>query len=165
MTLSYNITKYPFQLELEKYWKSIREEYNSISEDMSPWHEDEVNVKDSWDTYTIYNWPHGIPIYSSVKKVPFTSDLIKQHIPTHKGVSFSRLKAGCNIPPHKGLKGNFLRCHLGIDIPDGDIGIKVEDEILRWDNGKSFVFNDRDVHTAWNNTKSDRIVLIVDFVP
>jgi aspartyl/asparaginyl beta-hydroxylase (cupin superfamily) len=80
-------------------------------------------------------------------------------------VGFSRLRAGHVIPPHEGLQLNFLRCHLGLDVPQGDIGMDVAGETFRWQEGKAFVFDDRKLHHVWNRTSQDRIILIIDFIP
>ena len=53
---------------------------------------------------------------------------------------------------------------MGMIVPEGDIGIRVEKDIRGWQNGKSFIFDDILIHEAWNFSDKERIVLIIDFL-
>ena len=76
-------------------------------------------------------------------------------------VSLARFPSNRIIPPHKANK-QLIRIHYGIKVPDGDIAFTVKGEEKKWENGKAFAFNDFYEHGGWNNTNSDRIILIVD---
>ena len=76
-------------------------------------------------------------------------------------VSIARFPSNRIIPIHKGNR-ELVRIHYGIDVPDGDITFTVKGEEKKWENGKAFAFNDFYEHGGWNNTNSDRIILIVD---
>jgi beta-hydroxylase len=56
-----------------------------------------------------------------------------------------------------------LRCHLGLEIPSGDLGLRIGGETRVWQPGKCLVFDDTAEHEAWNHTDADRVVLIVTF--
>src|SRR5690606_38623202 len=108
----------------------------------------------------------GIKIENRAKKFPKLISLTDQ-IQGVMSISFSWLKPGTHIVPHKGYDDyseKVYRYHLGLVVPEGDIGIRVEKEIRTWENGKSFVFDDYMIHEAWNFTEEDRIVLIIDFL-
>ena len=77
-------------------------------------------------------------------------------------IYLSRMRAGTHIAAHRGPTNLRLRCHLGIDVPRGDCGIRVGDETRQWEAGRCLVFDDFFEHEAWNHTEHDRIVLIVD---
>ena len=77
---------------------------------------------------------------------------------THAGLSYvSRLKAGSRVAPHRGPTNLRLRCHLGIQVPAGDCGLHVGDEVQRWTEGRCLVFNDYSEHEAWNNRKKTEL--------
>jgi aspartyl/asparaginyl beta-hydroxylase (cupin superfamily) len=98
-------------------------------------------------------------------KVPFLMSLVNQ-IPGLITVSFSMLKPGTWIVPHKGYENYatvLLRYHQGLVIPKGDLGIRVDKKIKCWEEGKSFIFDDSLTHEAWNFSDKDRYVLIIDF--
>lgn len=98
-------------------------------------------------------------------KVPFLMSLINQ-LQGLITVSFSMLKPGTWIVPHKGYENYasvLLRYHLGLVIPKGDLGIRVDKKYKCWEAGKSFIFDDALTHEAWNFTDQDRYVLIIDF--
>ena len=65
------------------------------------------------------------------------------------------------IPLHIG-DINLQKIHLGLKIPQGDVKFKVNGVIKNWEDGKCFKFDDSNPHMAWNNSNSNRVVLIVD---
>ena len=92
---------------------------------------------------------HGIEIYSTVR--------------TMAGLIYvSRMRAGTHIAAHRGPTNLRVRCHLPIEVPEGDCAIRVGAQTRRWQEGKCLVFDDHFEHEAWNHTDEDRIVLIVD---
>jgi aspartyl/asparaginyl beta-hydroxylase (cupin superfamily) len=108
----------------------------------------------------------GVVIQERSSLFPLLMKLIN-NIQGIMSVSFSLLKPDTHIVPHKGYDDyseKVLRYHMGLIIPDGDVGIRVENELRTWQEGKSFVFDDYMVHEAWNYTEEDRIVLIIDFL-
>tara|TARA_B100002019_G_scaffold272540_1_gene267849 strand:+ start:6666 stop:7313 length:648 start_codon:yes stop_codon:yes gene_type:complete len=76
-------------------------------------------------------------------------------------IMIAKFPAGKELPIHRGYK-EILRIHLGLIVPDGDIGFCVNGEKTKWENGKCLAFNDFFEHSAWNHTNQDRINLIVD---
>ncbi len=72
---------------------------------------------------------------------------------------FSVLKPGAKIAVHCGAVNYELRMHYGLDIPQGDIAMKVGGETRSWQNGTPLVFDDTFPHEVWNNTDQDRFIL------
>ncbi|MES2779388.1 MAG: aspartyl/asparaginyl beta-hydroxylase domain-containing protein, partial [Bacteroidota bacterium] len=58
--------------------------------------------------------------------------------------------------------------HLGIQIPQGDIGIQLvahnRPETYKWKERKGVVFDDTLLHTAWNKTDETRILIFADIL-
>ena len=131
---------------------------------MAKWSEQHL-YDGNWEVFGLFDFPNGNEIIKNTALCPVTTRLIKDNILTHGAVGFSKLAANTVIKPHKGYQGNFLRLHLGLQIPLGDCGLKSNDTVYRWESGKTFVFDDRQQHEAWNKTNNDRVVLIIDFVP
>lgn len=150
--------------KIEENYEKIKKEFEQVQDKMIDWFEKDLYSDNGWSVYPIYNWPHGEENEDFIKNVPFTASLIKKHLPNHKAAAFSRLRANSYIDPHTGYQSDYLRYHLGINVPKGDCALKCEDEIYKWENGKSFIFDDRKMHEAWNRTNQDRIILIIDFV-
>jgi aspartyl/asparaginyl beta-hydroxylase (cupin superfamily) len=108
----------------------------------------------------------GVKIPDRCKKFPFLFELVGK-ISGVISVSYSLLKPGTHIVPHKGYDDyseKMYRFHMGMIVPEGDIGIRVEKDIRKWENAKSFVFDDFMIHEAWNFTCQNRLVLIIDFL-
>ena len=89
-----------------------------------------------------------------------TSDLVKQFDEV-TSVMIARFPPNRKIPKHKGYK-EIIRVHMGLVVPEGDIGFGVSDQTTKWQNGKCLAFVDSSTHYAWNNTEQDRINLIID---
>jgi len=96
---------------------------------------------------------------------PSTVRLIESHstVRTVAGLAYvSKMAPGTHVAAHCGPTNLRLRCHLGIQVPQGDCAIRVEREISGWHEGKCIVFDDSLEHESWNHTAETRIVLIVD---
>ena len=164
--------------EYLKLFKPIEDKIPVIKRELNKVINDMVECKEAmpewlyfapkgWTAFPIFSFPYGDSIEGVTERLPLTSRIIKNTIPNHGTVAFSRLEPGKHILPHVGHQGEFLRYHLGLKVPEGDCGLRVveEDKIYRWEENKSFIFDDRKVHEAWNFTDEDRIVLIIDFIP
>lgn len=57
-----------------------------------------------------------------------------------------------------------MRYHLGLIVPQGELGIRVGDQTARWEEGVGMMFDDTYDHEAWNETKETRVVLWLDIV-
>jgi beta-hydroxylase len=149
---------------LETHWRSIRDEYLSVRDEVIDWFEREL-YGEGWKVYGLFDFPHGRAIAANVRRCPVTAGLVTRCFPRHGAAGFSVLEPGTRILPHEGYAGPFLRCHLGLIVPDGDCGLSVAAETRRWQEGKTLFFDDRVEHAAWNLTSGTRVVLLVDFVP
>jgi len=153
-----------FTAPIEQEWRRIHEEYLAIRHLLVDWVEREL-YDNHWQIFPLYRFPHGEPIADNTAKCPVTSQLVHTLAPTHGAGGFSVLQPGTNLKPHHGYQGDFLRCHLGLSVPDGDCRLRVENETRTWEAGKVMVFDDRDEHEAWNRTDHERVVLLFDFIP
>ena len=59
----------------------------------------------------------------------------------------------------------MLRYHLGLLVPHAahTCAIDVAGETRHWEAGKSLIFDDSYIHSAWNLSDEVRVVLFVDF--
>jgi len=92
---------------------------------------------------------------------PETSKILK-NIPQLIGAEFSILTPNTEIKAHNGYSKQIMRTHLGLKIPNGDLGLTCEQETQQWKEGDTFSFNDGLLHSAWNKSNEDRWVLMVD---
>jgi hypothetical protein len=74
---------------------------------------------------------------------------------------FSMLEPNTQIAPHTGPTNVRLRCHLGINVPEG-CGLRVGGIERTWQEGRCVVFDDSFTHEAWNHSEQPRVVLVVD---
>jgi beta-hydroxylase len=149
---------------LERSWKTIRAEFDRVRGEAVDWVEREL-YDEGWQVFGLFDFPHGHPLATNIRRCPATADLVASHIPRHGAAGFSVLAPGTRIRPHVGYQGPFLRCHLGLEVPDGDCGLRVGGETRRWEAGRALVFDDRVSHEAWNETTAPRAVLLIDFIP
>lgn len=155
---------FPFAAVLEARWHDVLREYRAIAHDVVDWHERKL-YDEGWKVFGLYDFPDGRAVTVNTARCPVTAGIIEGHVPRHGAVGFSVLRPMTRIRRHEGYQGRFLRCHLALDVPPGDCGLRVEDEVGHWQTGRVIVFDDRRPHEAWNLTDAERVVLLVDFVP
>ena len=66
------------------------------------------------------------------------------------------------IAPHCSPCNLRLRCHIPLIVPEGDCGIRIANQTIQWRVGHPLIFDDCYEHEVWNNTRSDRVVLLFD---
>ena len=77
--------------------------------------------------------------------------------------NYSVIKPNSCIFRHTGPEnrsGEFVRVHIPLIVPQGDIFFEVGGEVVRWDD--IFVFNNEIVHSAHNHTPFWRLVFLID---
>ena len=83
-----------------------------------------------------------------------------------KTAMFSILAPHKHIPDHCGPYKGIVRYHLALKVPEprDQCRIRVGDEIVTWEEGRSLIFDDTYEHEVWNDTDGERVVLFVDVV-
>ena len=160
----YDPAAFAFTSHLEREWEKIRFEFQGIRGEVVDWVGKRL-YDHGWKVFGLFNFPNGEPLPENTARCPIAASLIREHIPHHRAAGFSVLAPGAKIKPHVGEKGEFLRIHLGLEIPEGDCAIRVGNETRKWESGKVLVFDDRVEHEAWNLTEIPRAILIIDFIP
>lgn len=166
----YNNAVFPWTQSIEREWRAIRSELDRVltrKEELPGFHElaadvSTISTDRGWKTYLLAGY--GFRSKNNIKQCPETWRIC-QNIPGLITVMFSILEPGKHLPPHRGPYNGVLRLHLGLIIPNPreQLGIRVENELYRWQEGKAVVFDDAYEHEAWNNTPHTRVVLFIDF--
>ena len=78
--------------------------------------------------------------------------------------NISIYEPGASIGPHRNFINFTYRAHLGVKIPRGDLGLRVEDVKIKWEEGRILGFDQCLNHESWNFTGEDRWVIIIDFL-
>ena len=78
-------------------------------------------------------------------------------------VYFSSIKPDARFLIHFNHDPYLYRAHLGLIVPPGYTGLQVCDTVVKWKEGKIFVFDTLNPHKAWNLSTEERTVLIIDF--
>ena len=168
-----SVTKYPHReecyFEQKKYYPEldiVTKNHDIILKEL-----EEVKLKDPklWHVW-IENQLSVIPLYffgkwsSKGKELfPKTSEIIKT-IKRIKTVAFSRLKANSQIQPHIGwgdLANEILRCHYGLQVPE-KCGCVCDNWVVLHQNNEWLVFDDSKMHSSYNYSNEDRIIIIID---
>ena len=78
---------------------------------------------------------------------------------------FSTLHGQSSIAPHSAPCNLRLRCHLPLvttSTDSAECGMRVGNDVVPWQEGKTIVFDDSYEHETWNRTSQDRTVLLFD---
>jgi aspartyl/asparaginyl beta-hydroxylase (cupin superfamily) len=161
---------YEWAVKIEQNWNEIKKEIMQfIYEKDNDFTANSFffggKLGDSWSSIYFLNWRYNINMNNLNKHCPKLYNLLER-IPGLISLSFSRLSPDTIIPIHYGDTNAVMRCHLGIEVADGLplCGIKVGNEARGWEEGKWLLFNDSYIHTAWNKTNKNRIVLMMDVI-
>ena len=96
-----------------------------------------------------------------------------KHLPTLKNIvqslkddvlllHISVMMPGAKLKSHKGISMGVWRYHYGLEIPEGDVCIKIENVVYKWENKKGFIWDDTLTHEVWNNTDQPRFIIFAD---
>jgi aspartate beta-hydroxylase len=154
---------FPIVRDLESQFDAVRAELLALQDDRFHRESERISRTGDWDVAFLYE--RGRRRDEVCAACPVTTRAIETHraIRTLAGLSYvSRMRGGTHIEAHRGPTNLRVRCHLALEVPDGDCAISVGGETRRWVPGSCLVFDDYFVHEAWNHTDQDRLVLIVD---
>ena len=178
-----DFSRYTFVHSLESKWRLILSELESLllkevesrKNYFDFWHERGI-YEGQWKVFGFYSF--GNKLSHNCERCPITTEIIES-IPGMTTAGFSAMKPRTHILPHRGYTSDVLRCHLGLIVPDlvsatsslgnGNVikpscGLKVGSSIYQWQQGKAFVFDDTEVHEAWNISNQSRYILLIDFL-
>jgi aspartyl/asparaginyl beta-hydroxylase (cupin superfamily) len=96
--------------------------------------------------------------------LPKTTKILKKH-KNIVNAMFSKMEPNSHIKRHRGVYNGLVRYHFGIKIPNdkNNLFIIINDEKIHWKENESFIFDDTQYHEAVNNTKEDRLILMIDY--
>jgi beta-hydroxylase len=171
----YDISCYPFLYKIEQNYAIIKQELDMSLNSQAlfqMWPQEQMtnHNPETWKIIPIhartnwYNQLDKLSVYDSY--FPKTLEILNKVLGNDLcDVAFSKLSAKSKIQPHNGRFSNVLRCHLGLQIPEGDCKIVANGTTKQWEEGRLLIFNEALEHTAWNNTDHERIILMFDFIP
>ena len=143
--------------------------YNILKEELfgknlwEDWPEYELSEKGKWKIIPLITFGK----YINSERFPKSTEMLKE-IPNIVNAGFSKFNGKTKLKLHKGwgqLSNNVLRCHLGIDVPDGCFLYVIDpygNYKMQQKNNKWIVFDDSLYHSAINESEKERIVFIVD---
>jgi len=119
--------------------------------------------KMSWLRYEAS--PGGKSMHNNVMSKHFpTAFKIMEDLKGQIGnVTYSILEANAVINRHTGPEnrsGEYLRIHIPLIVPEGDIFLEVNGEEVTWD--EPFGFNNQLTHSAYNYSNQRRLVFLID---
>lgn len=165
----YNTSDFSWIEDVEASYPQIKKElqqvmatYDNIPElaDLSK-EQRRIVQGNKWKTYLFYFY--GKRVQSNCAQCAVTNHIL-QKIPGLITAFYSILEPHTQLTEHRGPYKGVLRYHLALQVPQqaNECGIKVNGITMHWQEGKSLLFDDTYLHTAWNNTDEVRVVLFVD---
>lgn len=159
----YEPDKFSVVKDLEDNFQMIKNEVEALSEKGFHRESERIARQGNWDVYMLYE--QGLKNEANCSALPTISSIVERHSCIRKSgglIYLSRLGPQSSVAAHNGPVNYRLRLHLGIRIPTGDCGMRVEDTVSTWKEGKCVVFDDFLEHEVWNRTDEERIVLLLD---
>jgi beta-hydroxylase len=160
---------FPWTADFEANWEKVRAEVDEVltmRDALPSFHEispdqKRISSEDNWKTFIFYGF--GIRVAGNCERCPETARLLAG-LPNLENAWFSILSPGYHIPAHRGPTNGIIRVHLGLVVPRDrrNCRIRVDKQILHWEEGKCIVFDDYYEHEVWNDTDEYRVVLFFD---
>jgi beta-hydroxylase len=154
---------------LESAWRSIRAELDPLldhPETIPAFHQispdqRRISKGDNWKTFGFY--VYGKRVDQNCALCPRTAAILDA-LPGMRTAMFSILAPRYHIQPHRGPTRAVVRAHLGLKVPRDweKLWIRVDHEILHWQEGKVILFDDTYEHEVRNDTDDTRVVLFLD---
>jgi aspartyl/asparaginyl beta-hydroxylase (cupin superfamily) len=163
-----DVRDFSWTAELRRNWQAIRAEAVAAALDrpapslaaISPDHR-AIAPWGKWRSFFL--WGYGYGFEDNLRCCPVTRGVVER-IPGLNSAVFSIIAPGTHIPPHRGVTKGLITCHLALIVPrDGDARMRLGDRVVRWAEGETLVFDDTYDHETWNDTSSDRVVLLIQF--
>ena len=157
---------FPWTHVLRENWRVILDEARAVLEhpetvplldEVSPDHK-RIAPPGKWRSFFLRGY--GCDIADNMARCPRTTALVRQ-VPGLNSAFFSILAPGARIPPHRGVTKGLVTCHLGLIVPNGNVRMRVDQEIVRWAEGETLLFDDTYEHEVWNDTDETRVVLLI----
>lgn len=107
-----------------------------------------------WKVLPLYGF--GAWNREAAERFPRTVELLKR-VPGLETAVFSRLGPGTVLNKHRGwaaLSNGALRCHLGVEVPEGVCGVAVEDEFRQLEEGVDRLRRQRRAHGGQQDGKA-----------
>jgi len=160
---AHSATQFALARALAASYAEIRDEFRRIQPHDGFQNEIErIDRTGNWTIFPLYEL--GRRNDENCSKCPLTASIVEQYGATHSitsAVYFSILAPGTHVAAHTGPTNMRLRCHLGIEVPEG-CRLRVGDKWLTWREGECLIFDDSFSHEVWNDSDRRRVVLIVD---
>ncbi len=104
------------------------------------------------------------PFEESKAKFPTATSIIDYFgFNVVRSISYSVLEPHSTIArhwDHENHEGKFIRVHIPLIVPHGDLGMEINGEVVDW--SESFGFNNLRLHSVWNFTDHRRLILLLD---
>ncbi|MDF7628967.1 aspartyl/asparaginyl beta-hydroxylase domain-containing protein [Erwiniaceae bacterium L1_55_4] len=152
---------------LNKNFHKIKMEFSALDKELSSYSSsnlfNNLNPGD-WSSFSL--WSRG-KFDDNIKYFPTLHKIITEIegvlFPWRGEVTVLRLKGGAWLPEHYDWTNAQITCHLGINIPN-DCGLIVAGNECKWEEGKTIFFDHSYLHSAYNNSSSNRDILLVNLL-
>ena len=159
----YDVEDFPWARRIRDGWRAIRTEYEGNVRRGTDHVVDVFNptgpMVTGWRSVNFQTYLWQFP--EARRAFPLTVGLLDT-VPGLTSAFINVLEPNSVIPAHHGDSNTIIRCHLGLDVPSGDCGVRVGPESRQCSNGALIAFSDAHEHTSWNATGERRVVLVFD---
>src|SRR5437868_13438432 len=139
-------------IETMKEYKDVpMNEISSINEE---WLKNEDKWHPIWVRF-MGEWTKTADKLPTLKRI---ASLFPEVVVLHVSIFYP----GMTIIEHKGIARSVDRYHYGLKVPTNDIGLKIGNMDVKWQEKEGYVWDDTISHSVWNNSETVRIVIFAD---
>lgn len=128
---------------------------------MSPDHH-RIAGKGGWRSFFLVGY--GILLEQNCARCPETMKALAE-VPGLVTALFSILEPGMHVERHRGVSRGIMIAHLGLRVPRtlSLCRMDVDGHEVRWEEGRTLVFDDTYPHEVWNDSGEHRVILLIQF--
>lgn len=167
--MKYNSKNFVYKSFIDKHIPQLREEVLNSDWSFAPLYpgglEAKIDLYNKWKIIQLKNM--NVYDYSNVAKYPVLNSLVDEFGEVCRSAGISILEAGGVVATHVDTETDqdkYIIVHVPIDIPDGDVGFKENNEVGKWVSGESFILDVESPHSVWNHTDKHRIVILLELL-
>lgn len=160
---------FPICAKLEQSWEVIRDELKYaldkrrgfqqyVLKEASQPNAPDYSVPKEWKA--LYLKEHEEEFSENRSLCPETVKIISDELRVSNYAYFSALDPGGHAGPYYASYNWTFNIQLGLIVPD-NCGVRVKNEVRRWEEGKCLVFDASFAHEAWNRADSSLFTFVI----
>lgn len=165
----YDNDKFVYKTFIDEHIPKLKAEFLDIDFSNAPLYQAgtyaKLDVHQKWKMIIMKNMGEWDEINKA--KYPLFNIFIETFGEQCRSAGFSILEPGGEVLTHTDTEEDHERyviVHVPLVVPNGNVGLKENDELSTWVEGSSFILDVESPHSIWNFTNEPRVVILLELL-